>query len=115
VLTEWRLKTPFKGKENLVFFGDGADHALNLRTFSDLFQRALVKAGVMVGERYLTCHSLRHTFNTAVHRVIPPDVLLALMGHRSSAMSDLYDHPEVADRIRALEGVRRQIEGAISW
>ena len=30
-------------------------------------------------------------------------------------MSDLYDHPEIEDRIRALEGVRPQIEKALSW
>jgi hypothetical protein len=37
------------------------------------------------------------------------------MGHRDSRMSEHYDHPETADRIKALEGVRAQIEGALQW
>jgi hypothetical protein len=43
-----------------------------------------------------------------MRRAIPADALLALMGHRDSRMSGHYDHPETADRIKALEGVRDQ-------
>jgi Zn-dependent protease with chaperone function len=50
-----------------------------------------------------------------MRRAIPADALLALMGHRDGRMSELYDHPGVEDRIRALEGIRPQIEGALQW
>ncbi|MGA2377780.1 MAG: site-specific integrase [Spirochaetia bacterium] len=123
-LVQWRAATPFKGRDDLVFCGDGADHVLNRRTFQDVFARALdgehrgdvsKLARVAKGERYLTPHSLRHTYNTMMRRSIPADALLALMGHRDSRMSEHYDHPEIADRIKALEGVRNQIETALSW
>jgi integrase len=70
---------------------------------------------VIRGERYLTAHSLRHTYNTAMRRAIPADTLMALMGHRDTRMSEHYDHPQIADRIRHLEGARAQIEEAITW
>jgi integrase len=124
VLTQWRSVTPFKSADALVFFGDAPDHVLNRRTFTDIFARALEgehredeskPRRIVKADRYLTPHSLRHTFNTMMRRNIPADALLALMGHRDSRMSDHYDHPEIADRIKALEGVRGQIESALMW
>lgn len=120
VLSWWREKSPCTAPDDLVFFGDRADHPLNRRTLGDVFRRALdgrksEQPRIRREGRYLTPHSLRHTYNTAVRRVIPADALLALMGHRDSRMSELYDHPEIADRIRALEAVRPQIEGALAW
>jgi len=49
-------ESPFNATEDLVFCGDAADHPLNRRTFGDLFNRALARAGVTRGERFLTCH-----------------------------------------------------------
>ncbi len=123
-LAEWQAASQFKGRDDLVFFGDRPDHVLNRRTFQDIFTRALdgehrqdesKPARIIKAERYLTPHSLRHTYNTMMRRSIPADALLALMGHRDSRMSEHYDHPEIADRIRALEGVRPQIEKVLSW
>jgi len=128
-LSWWHEDSPHKAPDDLVFFGDRADHMLNRRTFQDIFNRALIgpreeKKGskeqkieprIMREGRFLTPHSLRHTYNTAMRRAIPADALLALMGHRDSRMSEHYDHPETADRIKALEGVRAQIEGALQW
>lgn len=114
-LDRWHGESPFAASDSLVFFGDAAEHPLNARTFQDILARALDGSGVSKGDRYLTTHSLRHTYNTMMRRSIPADALLALMGHRDSGMSDLYDHPEIADRIKALEGVRGQIESVLSW
>jgi integrase len=114
VLFSWRAQTPWSGDEDLIFFGQAANRPLNRRTFSDLFDRATHMAGVVRGERYLTSHSLRHTYNTVVRRAVPADILLALMGHRDSRMSDHYDHPGVEDRIRSLEPIRRHIEEAVA-
>ena len=123
-LSWWNGLSEYRGAEDLVFFGDSADHPLNRNTFQDILARALdgdhredKKKPVRIDKkgRFLTTHSLRHTFNTMMRREIPADALLALMGHRDSRMSDLYDHPEIEDRIRALEGVRPQIEKALQW
>ena len=123
-LEEWRAVTSFRSADARVFFGGGRDRVLNRRTFVDVFARALEgdhhedatkPMRIDRGARYLTPHSLRHTYNTLVRRTIPADALLALMGHRDSRMSEHYDHPEIADRIKALEGVRPQIEKVLSW
>jgi len=114
-LSWWSQESPHTLPEDLIFFGDRADHTINRRTFVDLFNRALQSAGVIRGERYLTAHSLRHTFNTAMRRAIPAETLMALMGHRDARMSEHYDHPQIEDRIRHLEGSRAQIEEAIAW
>jgi hypothetical protein len=34
-------------------------------------------------------------------------------GHKSAAMRDRYDHPELADRITALEPAREIVEGLL--
>jgi integrase len=123
-LSWWHSQSEHVAQEDLIFFGDASDHPLSRNTFQDILARALdgehredksKPARIVKGDRFLTTHSLRHTFNTAMRRVIPADALLALMGHRDSHMSELYDHPETADRIKALEGVRAQIEGALKW
>lgn len=114
-LNWWHEESPFRSSDALVFFGDAAQHPLNAKTLQKILARALDGFGVAKGDRYLTTHSLRHTYNTMIRRSIPADALLALMGHRDSGMSDLYDHPEIADRIKALEGVRGQIESALTW
>ena len=124
VLTHWHAVTPFKSSDALVFYGDRPDHPLNTRTFQKILARAFEgehhrdktkPVRIDKGDRYLTTHSLRHTYNTMTRREIPADALLALMGHRDSRMSDEYDHPEIADRIKALEGVKGQLEKALSW
>lgn len=123
-LSWWHGESQYGAPDDLVFFGGGADHPLNRNTFQDILARALdgehrddkkKLARIERGGRYLTTHSLRHTYNTMMRRSIPADALLALMGHRDSRMSDVYDHPEIADRIKALEGVRTQIESVLSW
>lgn len=110
VLRWWHDQTPFGEPNDLLFFGDRADHPLNRRTFGDIFPRALEAAGIEVGTRNLSTHSLRHTYNTIYRRVLPADALQALMGHKDAAMSEWYDHPVPADLIRSLQPVRRLIE-----
>ncbi|MGA2976749.1 MAG: site-specific integrase [Spirochaetia bacterium] len=112
-LSLWHAETPYAEGDDLMFFGDSANHPLNGNTFQGVLARALMSATIERGERVLTTHSLRHTYNTALRRAIPADALLALMGHRDSRMSEHYDHPEIADRIKSLEVVRAQIEGAL--
>jgi integrase len=123
-LSWWHRQSEHRAPDDLVFYGEAADHPLNRNTFQDILARALdgehredkeKPPRIERGGRFLTTHSLRHTFNTMMRREIPADALLALMGHRDSSMSDLYDHPAIEDKIRALEGIRPQIEKALQW
>ena len=120
----WYEKTPFRGPNDLVFFGGAATRPLNRRTFQDILTRAMVgehrddesKAPRIVREgRFLTTHSFRHTFNTMMRRVLPADHLQALMGHKDGRMSEHYDHPDVEAQIKYLEASQAQIERAFAW
>ena len=108
-----------------MFHGDAPDHVLNMRTLQDLPARGLEgdahreheikRPRIIIRDRYLMTHSLWHTYDTMMRRSIPAIAMLALMGHRDSRVSEHYDHPEIADSIRALEGVREQIETPLTW
>jgi integrase len=70
---------------------------------------------IQANGRRLTVHGLRHTWNTALRRLLPEEMLRALMGHHSERMSDLYDHPQVAEQVKALEPARKEIERVFEW
>ena len=78
VLEWWRKETPFPEDDCLVFFG-GQGRPLNRRTFGDILQRALRETQIETGNRFLTTHSFRHTYNTMMRRSIPADTLRALV------------------------------------
>ena len=119
----WRSESKYNGENDLVFYGSARDKPLNRRTFSDIFNRALdgpreegkTKPRIPRKGRYLTTHSLRHTYNTQMRRSIPTDTLHALVGHRDDRMSRVYDHPDVSALIKRLEPDRAVIEKALPW
>jgi hypothetical protein len=49
-----------------------------------------------------------------LRRTVPAETLRALTGHKSVAMTERYDHPEIADRISALEPARKMVEELLS-
>jgi len=59
----------------------------------------------MTGRHVLTFDALRH----------PDGRAAGAWDNGTPRMSEHYDHPEIADRIKALEGVRGQIETALTW
>jgi integrase len=115
VLVWWRQHSPHSGKADLVFYGSASDHPLNRSTFPDVLGRALTAAKVKVDGRFLTTHSVRHTFNTMISRSIPADTLRALIGHSCDRMTAHYDHPTPCELVKSLQGSRTAIEKAAKW
>lgn len=114
VLSWWHGSSPFTEPDHLVFFGTASHRPLNRRTFDDLFRRAIATAAIEIGDRFLTTHSFRHTYNSLVRRAVAEDALRQIVGHRDQRMSEYYDHAGPAEMIRALHPVQAQIESAFS-
>jgi integrase len=100
MLAWWCEQSPFIEPENLVFFGEGPNQHLNRKTISRKFPRALEAAKIDPRNRYITAHSLRHTYNSQMRKVLPEGLLQYMMGHRSRSMTERYTNLLPADRLR---------------
>jgi integrase len=110
-LESWKKHSPFQDPQHFVFFGTAEDRPLNVESVTHFLPGAMKRAGVQITGRNLVPHSLRHTYNTIMRRVLPEEILRKLTGHKSPEMTALYDHPAVNDRILQLEGARDLVEG----
>jgi len=110
LLELWYSETPFKDKEDLIFFGMGADKPLNRKSLSYYLSQCIKRSGINTKGRKLVVHSFRHTFNTIMRKILPEEILRELTGHKSREMTDLYDHPTVDDRLKKLSKSRNLIE-----
>jgi len=79
--------------------------------FRDRFEIELEKIGITVeqqNERFLSCHSLRHTFITLAELSGVPDVVIrALTGHKSEQVQRKYSH---APQVINFDEARRKLE-----
>lgn len=125
-LKEWHDLNPWRDPEDLVFPGETRGRPLASASVAHALAPAIRRANrkareagldppIQANGRTLTVHGLRHTWNTAMRRLLPEEMLRALMGHHSVRMSDLYDHPQVAEQVRALEPARKEIERVFEW
>jgi integrase len=113
-LTAWRREQEWNEPDDLVFASSlGSRAPICAAAISHGLAPVLARAGVERGERNLVVHSFRHTYNTLLRRTVSAETLRALTGHKSAAMSERYDHPEIADRVAALEPARKMIEGLL--
>jgi integrase len=100
VLGWWCNQSPFKEQEHFVFFGEWGDKHLNRKTISRKFPPALKAAEIDIGDRFITAHSLRHTYNSRMRKVLPEALLQYMMGHSSRTMTDRYTNMLPAERLR---------------
>lgn len=111
-MLEWyRGKAFWTGPADFVFAGRSGDRPLSQTMVSDGFAPSLRRAGIDTAGRNIVIHSLRHTYNTMMRRVLPEDLLREQTGHKSRKMTDNYDHPTLDHRLEHLQGVRKLIEG----
>ncbi len=82
--------------------------------FSRTFTKALNKAKIDKGDRFLDSYSLRHTFNTVLKPLLPLPVLMVLMGHKSAAVNEVYNHPTIETKMKMLQSYEGTIEAAFS-
>lgn len=110
LLRTWHGMTPYGDPGALVFYGRDADTPLHSRTLNYWLAEALENAEVNAGTRKLVVHSFRHTYNSLMKNVLPAETLRQLVGHKSEAMTNTYDHPQVADLLQRVQGAKPVIE-----
>jgi len=76
----------------------------------DRFRYGLDRLGIDYEKRRLTVHCLRYTYNTRMRTLLSAQVLKEFMGHRSDAMTDLYDNPILMERLIAHQKNKPAIE-----
>ena len=86
------------------------------KTVYNKFVKGLARAGIKRAERHITMRSLRTTYNTRMRQMLlahamSEDVLRFFIGHRSVQMTDRYDNPELAAKLRALQPLGEQVNG----
>jgi len=107
-------------EDTLVFVGEEG-RPLSAVTVTHALPAAIARMGktaqakglpapIRVGERNLVVHSFRHGYNTMMKHLVNPEVLRALTGHKSEAMSTRYDHPAIGQRVKELEPAREVVE-----
>jgi integrase len=67
----------------------------------------------VVGDRNLVVHSFRHTYVSALRRLVPEETLRLLTGHHSIEMTDLYDHPRIERELATLQPARAVVDGLL--
>jgi integrase len=109
-LEAWREQALWTGPEDLVFPGAAQGIPVSRAAVCHRLAPAMERAGIVGDGRNLVAHSFRHTYNTAMRRLVPGDLLRALTGHKSVEMSDRYDHPALEARLRQIEGAHDAAE-----
>lgn len=109
----WRGRSPWTETTDYVFWGRTRKNHVFNSTISKLVSKAIDRAGIDRQGRWLTAHSLRHTYNTMLRRQIPDDALRLMTGHQTEAMTAHYDHPDLEALKSVLKPHRERIERAL--
>jgi integrase len=74
------------------------------------FEIGLKNAGIEIGDRWLTPHSLRYTWVSRMQPLLRGDDLRAFAGHRSEEMTDHYSRPYLLERLETYQEMRHEID-----
>ena len=105
LLRRWREMC---GQDSGFVFRRAHGEFCDRKTVYNKFVKGLERAGLQHAERHITMRSLRTTYNTRMRQMLlanamSEDVLRFFIGHRSVHMTDRYDNPELAAKLRALQ------------
>lgn len=95
---------------------DGPVFLFHGHTISKELLNARLKVGLanakidMSGNRHMTVHALRYTYNTRMKALVSEQTLHEFIGHTSSEMTQLYDRPHMEERLLQLADQRGAIE-----
>lgn len=113
-LEAWRKISPARGPSDYILAHvDHIERPIAPGVVLDAFYRALMRIEVSKAarlERNIVFHSLRHWYNTILRNSIPDSVLRRLTGHRSEAMTDIYDHGKEID----FQAARKRLEDLVA-
>ena len=114
-----------KLEEDALLFPGSTGKPLDRKGPHKYFNKALKEAKIKKKDRWLTTHGLRHAFNTRMREILTEaaiegfwdeeemcfanklksadEILREYTGHRSKAMTDLYDHPDLLKKLVAFQ------------
>jgi len=98
----WRHDSQVPGRP--AFYYSAYHHALTVRQIQRIIKSASAKS---IG-REVHPHLLRHTFATRLMRTAPMRVVQELLGHSSIQSTQIYTHPNSADRQRAIDALNEK-------
>jgi integrase len=76
----------------------------------DRLKYGFSRMGIDYEKRRLTTHCLRYTYNTRMRALLSAQTLREFMGHKSEAMTDLYDNPILLERLAAFQKEKPSVE-----
>jgi integrase len=97
IIDQWLEKAPATGP---IFVYHGGP--MTKEHFLARFEVGLSRAGIQLGDRCLTVHGLRYTYNTRMRPLVSAEVLQGFIGHKSDEMTDHYDRPFLEERLLQL-------------
>lgn len=101
-----RIVPEYSGQYVFEFYGQ----PLKRRFTLERFRVGLANAGILPGDRKLSPHALRYTYNTRMQQLINPEVLRQMIGHESSEMTSHYTQVIIDERVQALTGHQNSID-----
>ncbi len=110
VLKYWQKVSPHNLSDDFIFHGQHRNKPISKETVTAGFKAGLKRSGINTEGRNLVAHSLRHTYNTIMRRVLTAEMLREFTGHRSEEMTDRYDNPYLIDRLRQFQSSRQLID-----
>jgi len=114
MLRWWHEQTLWPDPDHFAFYGNSGESNLYPDTITVRFRKGLRRAQFDPGGRTITVHSLRHTYNTRLEKVLPGEILRYMVGHKKEAMTERYLHVTPEERLEEFAGIRKQIGKAWS-
>jgi len=112
LLNIWRDHTPYPNSKHLIFYGNSEKNPIYRRITNKKFEQALERAGVNKEGRNIVVHSLRHTYNTVMRKVLPEAMLRFQLGHKNQKMTERYDGSKPLERLKQFLPERQLIKKA---
>jgi len=92
------------GPDAINYFAFYVKHPLTAITVRQI-ERLIIAAGYKATGRRITPHMLRHTFATKLMRKVPTRVVQELLGHKNLSSTQIYQHPNQADKESAIQSL----------
>jgi integrase len=102
-LSEYMQANPV-GQDDFVF-SEGGGKPISQDRAQWVFERAILKAGIVKEDRKIVCHSLRYTYVTRMRRELPGETVMKMVGHAHIEQTDYYtDRRALEESIAGLIG-----------
>lgn len=104
LFTHWSSKRDYVsigGMTKLVTL-PATENCYHMDHIEDVFHRAVKNAGIDIGTRKITMHSLRYTYVTRARNLYEGEVVRKMVGHTQMEMTDYYTRNELQENLKFL-------------